>query len=101
MESLQSLIEEACAQSQHVVFYNEYSGRGMYGEKCIGIVGSLSDCMRVISAVIVTMSRTLNAEFEGNVQTLLDFSKDSMGRDLIVYWPTLESFEEDSEELDE
>jgi hypothetical protein len=98
METLQTLLAEACDQSGEVNFRPDYSGRGMYGRECVGITGPYFDCMQVISAVIVEAARNMAdadmpdfGEFEQKVETLMNFSQDSMGRGAIIYWPSLES----------
>jgi hypothetical protein len=88
-----------------------YSGRGMYGRECIGITGSLSDCMQLIAAVIKqtahdAVEKALEAGIDGtaeeqgeseaaatevdvNVDILLGYKQDSMGHDVVLYWPQL------------
>lgn len=55
----------------------DYSGRGMYGKTCAGIVISQQELPHL---------RTVIAESE-----LYDFpmQRDSMGYDIIVYWPSV------------
>lgn len=52
----------------------DYSGRGMYGTRCVGIVGP--NPLEIVEAVA---SQT----------DLRGAQQDSMGRDAIVYWPGL------------
>jgi hypothetical protein len=54
--------------------YRDYSGRGMFGRTCIGVVGSMEelDC--------------LLGEVRGSGKGL---RKDNMGLDYIYYWPAL------------
>jgi hypothetical protein len=54
--------------------YRRYSGRGMYGAKCLGIVCGCPDTAR-------KSARRRKALGEPCV--------DNMGRDYIVYWPSL------------
>lgn len=92
-----------------------YSGRGMYGKTCPGITGGRSDCMQVIAYVIKEKSMDLSRiareagrrdteateeelfatenDFDRFVGTLLNFDQDSMGRDIIFYWPELDAFD--------
>jgi hypothetical protein len=49
-----------------------YSGRGMFGATCLGVVGSMADL------------DTLLSEVRGSAKGL---RKDSMGLDYIYYWP--------------
>lgn len=56
---------------------NNYSGRGMFGRTCLGVVGSMQDL------------DTLLSEVKGSAKGL---RKDSMGLDYIYYWPDIEGF---------
>ena len=96
-----------------------YSGRGMMGKQCFGIVGEMSECMRAIALVINAMvdecfdeARDVDDASEADLQqmdkhqsevqdwikTLLKFETDSMGyRDVIMYWKNI-PYEEKEEE---
>lgn len=91
MYTLQELLRDACNDSGEVNFRHNYSGRGMYGRECVGITGDMDDCMAVIGEVIKQQRE--EPGFDDAVDTLLNFSKDSMGRDVILYWSDLESIE--------
>jgi hypothetical protein len=104
MQLTQDTLKSICEDSGgEVEFRNSYSGRGMYGSTCVGIVGSMSDCMVVIGEVI--KSAEGNPGFEDTVDQLLSFSTDSMGRDVILYWEDFDSLPEDigyeEEEIEE
>lgn len=59
--------------------YPDYSGRGMYGKQCLGFIySSTNDLLRLGAA--------LSAALDGDVPAA---STDSMGRDGIVYFPSL------------
>ncbi len=62
-------LERAAAAGDGQV-YRQYSGRCMFGKTCIGFV--TSDPHSLIAEVGVTGART-----------------DSMGRETIVYWPSI------------
>jgi hypothetical protein len=91
MYTLQTLLRDACNDSGEVEFRHNYSGRAMYGRECVGITGDMSDCMLVIGEIIKQQKE--EPSFDDDVDTLLDFKTDSMGRDVIVYWPQLEGIE--------
>ena len=111
MQRPQQLLKDACERSEDseydVSFRNDYSGRGMYGRNCVGIVGSESSCLKVIAEVIKGAREELkkvqlgSSEHEGDmlfgqvVDTLLNYDRDSMGRSVILYWPQLESIEDE------
>jgi hypothetical protein len=115
--------KEACGDSG-LSFRPSYSGRGMYGKDCVGVVGGKAEIMELIayiiqeahaahvSAVVATaqIEDTLQyaakrgaaeevereaSDFAARaVDTLLNFSQDSMGRsDVIIYWEELSSKE--------
>jgi hypothetical protein len=70
--------------------YWDYSGRGMYGATCFGIVGSLSDAVKVL--IGLAEQETRNEGDAENVRELVDLMRtDSMGPDSIVYFPGAEA----------
>lgn len=98
---LSQLIKDTAEDSGAANFYNGYSGRGMYGRKCVGLTGSMQDIMQVIGAVIKEAHfNSDEIEFTDVVDCLLDFKQDSMGLDVIVYWPELEPVTESENEND-
>ena len=124
MEQLAQLIKDAVDQvgdDDEISFYNGYGGRGMYGRKCVGVVGSERACLGIVGAVIKSMSSSLSAlgitfgkegtgeaqdklaawesEFENAVDILMDSSRDSMGRsDIILYWEQLDELPVEQQE---
>jgi hypothetical protein len=108
MDSLQKMLSDACEDmGGECQFRNDYSGRGMYGARCVGITGSYRDCQRVIASVLGTMTQdlfdtaidsngnddaayALNDTVQGNIDKLMDMRSDSMGLDVICYWERLE-----------
>lgn len=80
------------AQEVQGSFRVNYSGRGMYGDNCVGIVtNSLLELGAVITRTI--KDEELREELISNSRT------DSMGYDTIVYWTrvTCPDAEEDDE----
>lgn len=75
-----------------------YSGRYMYGDTCIGIVGNGADLMKFALRVIPKIDP--NFEFESELHmnadepeitikhsdVWLDMNQDNMGMDMIFYW---------------
>lgn len=116
METIQQLLSTACDDMGGEVNIRSYSGRAMYGKQCVGITGSQRDCQKVIAATIGTMVQDLVDEavlspesgeaynMNDNVQQAIDklmsFSSDSMGYDVILYWPQIE-WAESEEEVNE
>ena len=80
----------------------DYSGRGMYGEKCIGFVGSHDYIQSAINSACLDIVKEeyLRDEFHPMVifdrigsylEMFEDSKEDSMGKyDIIVYYPELE-----------
>jgi hypothetical protein len=119
METLAQMIKDAVADvgdDDEVSFYNAYGGRGMYGRKCVGVVGSERACNSIVGAVIKSLMCSVSAaalsqqgdlladkehDFERAVDILMHSSKDSMGRsDIILYWEQLEALPFDEPEHD-
>jgi len=95
MITLQQRLRAACIDSGVVSYFDDYCGRCMYGRRCVGISGLRKDCMKVISEVMQDIA--VDAPDPGmscvgeSFNTLLDFDMDNMGRDMILYWPSLAS----------
>lgn len=67
----------------------EYSGRGMYGRQCLGVT-----CERpagFMVALFATMCENADDvdEIREVAEALQDPSEDAMGRDAIIYWPSI------------
>lgn len=118
MDSLQKMLKAACDDmGGECGFRNDYGGRGMYGQRCVGITGSWGDCQKVIAAVLGNMTQQLfetaidceegaentaydlNDTVQEQIDKLLSFSFDQMGYDVIIYWERLKPLSE--EELSE
>lgn len=99
----------------------DYSGRGMYGRNCVGIVGDAGDLVRFLREVAPEVeAESLTAEEGRAVQAKIDddetghtyalmisdewyaMSVDNMGRDMIYYWPGIQAVEpeDDSHPVD-
>lgn len=95
---LQNLLKELVEDSGlDLEFRNSYSGRGMYGRTCVGIVGSERDCMNVIKEAIKEAHELDETfDFDDTVDMLLSFDRDSIAYNVILYWPALESIEDET-----
>ena len=85
-ETLKTMIEDA---GYHPY---SYSGRGMYGAKCIGV--TLSEFKHLSDIILQCNDVAAAADLIDTV------SHDSMGRDMVFYWEEIE-WENIEEELDE
>jgi hypothetical protein len=77
--------DEACRGDDDAVEIREdYAGRSMYGDTCLGFVVSSNAAARRLMAGIASV---LGAEEAGDIAPRV--RTDSMGRDMIVYFPGL------------
>ena len=80
-----------------------YSGRAMYGDRCIAVTGDDLD-MFALGVAMADAARNECGEDEARLHLLLGELKrvssrtDSMGRGTVLYWPRLAW---DDEEMDE
>ena len=65
-----------------------YSGRGMYGKNCVGVV--VED--------VFALGVAVGQESRHYSEDIPSAKTDSMGRDIIVYWPDLAWPEDGTEE---
>lgn len=70
-------------------YRENYSGRGMYGKTCVGIVGNTGD---LIEFVIAVADADNDLAYE-----LAEVSTDSMASDKIFYWRKLDTTKESDE----
>lgn len=73
----------------------EYSGRAMYGASCVGVVGSPGSGMRfafeLLDKIRETNSEENGLDLDELKDVLSDVRTDSMGLDMITYWPKLQA----------
>jgi len=63
-----------------IEFRYDYSGRGMFGDVCPAVEGSFNDFLQVIVRIA--------EEFPEDVETIASAANfDSMGLDMVMYWP--------------
>lgn len=71
-----------------------YSGRGMYGKQCLGVETSLPATQFLLGLVGTFCENANNVDNVDDVadfvETLIHVSTDNMGRDTIVYWPSID-----------
>lgn len=83
----------------------DYSGRGMFGEECLGIVGSNASKIiyKIMNAIIDNYSDSEGEQLElfKELTKILSYGyeQDSMGLNIIVYFPDVEIDEEKKEEI--
>lgn len=70
-----------------------YSGRGMYGARCASIVG---DSVLGVLADLIDGWRGHDQIDAGKLAELVRLARtDSMGRDVVVYWPHINMYPDD------
>jgi hypothetical protein len=77
-----SILEDACWDADldpDEALRTDYSGRGMYGASCVGLVHS--DIDSLIAFVSLVRTRV------GDEWALRGARQDSMGMSVITYWP--------------
>lgn len=91
-------IVENVAPDFDVELRSDYSGRCMYGQECLGLVGSFENIMTVLQAVTSELhdySVEGDEEYQMAWSDWMDFAfqfkMDSMGLDVIVYWPNMQA----------
>lgn len=93
----------------------QYSGRGMYSRTCLGISGDRESIMEVVAEIATQLmedtfnkavergegAEHVNMQNQQSVRTLLGFKMDSLGHNVIMYWPDIEWEDLHSEEEDD
>jgi hypothetical protein len=102
----QATFVDTC-EEEGISSYLDYSGRGMYGCKCIGIVGSAKDLMR-FTLILIEQQKVVesddsyieaNRDDEDGVwgtihEDWLEVRWDNMGSDTIFYWPSIQTIDD-------
>lgn len=79
MSDLQTLIEELHANTDQQDFCpQKYSGRGMYGRECLGVV---------VDNLLTGLQAIAHEAGKRGIEMPEDVHSDSMGRGAILYWP--------------
>lgn len=81
-----------CENEDKYSIYEGYSGRGMFGRKCLGVIvkegNSCMEFMMDLTSYMIKMSADDEEDFD------LGFSEgmntDDLGKDEIVYFPAIE-----------
>jgi len=105
---LRTAVDNNCDDVQ---YRHNYSGRGMYGKRCVGITGGrievqkiLADVMhQIMDAVVDSQDAQVREEARDVIDVLMDYRSDNMAHDIIIYWPNVEDIDENGDmfEVDE
>lgn len=80
---LESSAEEAAIESENLRF--DYSARGMMGDRCFGITGSIA----TFGQFLIALSAQNDETWELAMRLAESAATDSMGKETIFYWPYL------------
>lgn len=81
MKSVVEILKEFCDDNGYE-FYENYSGRYMYGKTCVGIVGSFNTLH-----LVVCLADVLRDEGYDNAEDILgEPCQDTLGLETIVYF---------------
>lgn len=82
------VFEHACERADIGDVRTHYSGRGMYGRRCVGVVvGSMGE----ITRLAIELARDADTP-EWLLDEMCDnAARDNMATDMIVYWPGVEA----------
>lgn len=100
MDEFIDVIKQYCDESGYE-FYEDYSGRGMYGEECVGIVVPGNYLTRIAELCDYIWSFGYGPVLD----VFRSINKDTMGMDTILYFPGVKYSEahkgEDEDEEEE
>lgn len=105
--TLASVLRKVVSNQDDISYRSDYSGRGMYGKRCIGLDGDRN----AINALLAEVGKALlehvfdarddedkvydaHIEAQDVMDALFSYRQDSMGLGIIVYWP-------DNKDIDE
>lgn len=95
---------DAC-EEEDIEYRTDYSGRYMFGNLCVAVVGSAVDLMRFGLRVLPQLEMLDGPKREEGDPPLIaeewfDMRWDSMARDMVFYWPGVQVFDDAAEVTD-
>ena len=85
--SIEDGIKSFVAENTQYSLYEGYSGRGMFGRKCLGVVVRSGDSFMTF---LISLTRYLEEQGIEDVNCDLEgASYDDLGKDTIVYFPRI------------
>ena len=80
-------IRNYVAENTQYSLYEGYSGRGMFGKKCLGVVVRSGDSFM---AFLIALTKYLDEQgIEDTALTLEGVSYDELGLDTVIYFPNI------------
>lgn len=97
VEDVEAVMDAVNVLQPEATPYLRYSGRGMFGDTCFGIVCSSP------SQAMLSLGQALGEEEldEGLVEAFSDHRQDSMGVESIIYFPAITVSEETADEWEQ
>lgn len=84
--TLSEAIERFCEENDYS-FREDYSGRGMFGDQCVGIVVGALESYKVVAELVQEL--IIYYDFDDPAHSLGNIRSDSMGLDMIIYFPSI------------
>lgn len=89
MREIGEVIKDYCKDNDYS-FYSDYSGRGMFGRKCVGVV-----CDNPFEVLVDIVDTLMSEGYDSVRDSLGAVNLDCLGTSKILYFPSVE-YEEDS-----
>lgn len=94
MSRVAELIEEFCQEHEGYRFYKNYSGRNMFGKTCVGIVTDKNLYVTVAMLCDIISGDECGTAFDSSADALGEICQDELGKDRILYFPSIQADEE-------
>jgi hypothetical protein len=96
--ALQEILESQSLKGEAGDFeVREYSGRSMYGKKCLAVVTGVDSIHSFELGVRVGRAAALSNDFDDIEDAMLDTREDSMGHGSVMYWPRVPFIKDDED----
>lgn len=87
MKTTKEMIEEFCEEND-LQFYDDYSGRGILGKTCVGIV--CNDIVGTLYDLTEYIIDNYNMTLKDIKKILSKYCFDNMGLQYIIYFPNIQ-----------
>ena len=87
MQRIIEVMEDYC-QEREFDFRDDYSGRGMFGRKCVGIV--IDSGTNILEMIMELTEMLIDNDIEYVSEKIGAIRQDNMGMGTIIYFPRLE-----------
>ena len=87
MKTFTDYIKEAIEAIGLDAHLRSYSGRGMYGSSCVGVVCSMQEFVQIVTQAAIDADKDEDCDINFSYD-VSKVSSDSMGLSTIYYWPS-------------